>query len=55
MQSWYVLTDKWILAQKLRIPKIQFSDHMKLKKDDPYKGEQNTHGSKYGGKLWSKD
>jgi len=21
--SWYVLTDKWILAQKLRIPKIQ--------------------------------
>jgi hypothetical protein len=21
--TWYVLTDKWILAQKLRIPKIQ--------------------------------
>jgi hypothetical protein len=28
----YVLTDKWILAQKLRIPKIQFAKHMKLKK-----------------------
>jgi hypothetical protein len=28
------LTDKWILAQKLRIPKIQFAKHMKLKKED---------------------
>jgi hypothetical protein len=26
--------DKWILAQKLRIPKIQFKDHMKLKKEE---------------------
>jgi hypothetical protein len=26
------LTDKWILTQKLQIPKIQFIDHMKLKK-----------------------
>ena len=31
---WYALTDKWILAQKLRIPKIQFTDHMKLKKKE---------------------
>jgi hypothetical protein len=30
----YVLTDKWILAQKLGIPKIQFTDHMKLKKKE---------------------
>jgi hypothetical protein len=29
-----VLTDKWILAQKLRIPKIQFAKHMKLKKNE---------------------
>jgi hypothetical protein len=28
------LTDKWILAQKLRIPKIQFAKHMKLKKKE---------------------
>ena len=28
----YVLTDKWILAQNLGPPKIQFTDHMKLKK-----------------------
>ena len=28
----YALTDKWILAQKLQIPKIQFTDHMKFKK-----------------------
>jgi hypothetical protein len=27
-----VLTDKWILAQKLRIPKIQFAKHKKTKK-----------------------
>jgi hypothetical protein len=27
-------TDKWILAQKLRIFKIQFAKHMKLKKKD---------------------
>ena len=34
--TWYVLTDKWILAQKLRITKIQFAKHMKLKKNkDP--------------------
>jgi hypothetical protein len=29
-----VLTDKWILAQKLGNPKIQFRDHMKLKKKE---------------------
>ena len=30
----YILTDKRILPQKLGIPKIQFTDHMKLKKED---------------------
>ena len=29
--TWYAPTDKWILAQKLGIPKIQFAKHMKLK------------------------
>jgi hypothetical protein len=29
-----ICTDKWILAQKLRIPKIQFEKHMKLKKKE---------------------
>jgi hypothetical protein len=29
---WYALTDKWILAQKLRIPKIQTTDHMEFKR-----------------------
>jgi hypothetical protein len=34
--TWYALTDKQILAQKLRISKIQFAKHMKLtKKGDP--------------------
>jgi hypothetical protein len=32
--TWYSLTDKWILSQKLTIPKIQFTDHMKLKKKE---------------------
>jgi hypothetical protein len=32
--TWYALIDKWILAQKLRIPKIQFEKHMKFKKED---------------------
>ena len=30
----YAITDKWILAQKLGIPKIQLADHMKLKKKE---------------------
>jgi hypothetical protein len=29
---WYAFTDKWILAQKLRIPKIQLTDHVQIKK-----------------------
>ena len=28
------LIRKWILAKKFRIPNIQFTDHMKLKKED---------------------
>ena len=33
--KWYVLTDKWILAEKLRILyKMQFAKRMKLKKQD---------------------
>ena len=34
--TWYILTDKWILAQKLSIVryKIQFAKHMKLKKNE---------------------
>jgi hypothetical protein len=30
----YVLTDKWILAPKLRIPTMQLTDHVKLKKKE---------------------
>jgi hypothetical protein len=28
--TWYALTDEWILAQKFRIAEIKFTDHMKL-------------------------
>jgi hypothetical protein len=32
--TWFILTDKWILAQKFIISKIQFTDHTKLKKKE---------------------
>jgi hypothetical protein len=31
--TWYVLTDKWILAQKLRIPKIQFAKQQETQEE----------------------
>ena len=31
--TWYALTDKWILTQKLRRLKIQFTDHTNLKNE----------------------
>jgi hypothetical protein len=33
------LTNKWILAQKLQILKIQFTDHMRLKKKEDQRVE----------------
>jgi hypothetical protein len=30
----HALTDKWILIQKLGIPKTQFTDHMKLRQKE---------------------
>ena len=32
--TWYILTDKWILVQKLGITKIQSTDQMKVKKKE---------------------
>ena len=32
--GWYALTDKWILSQKLRMPKIEFAKYMKHKKKE---------------------
>jgi hypothetical protein len=43
-------------VSKLRIPMIQFTDHMKLKKkEDKMLGEQNSQGRKYRDKVWSRD
>jgi hypothetical protein len=39
--TWYALTNKWVLVQKLRIHKIQFIEHMKLKN----KEDQNVNVS----------
>ena len=52
------------MAQKLRKPKIQFTDHMKLKKKEDQsvgalvllkKGNKITHGAKYRDIVWSRD
>jgi hypothetical protein len=32
----YALTDKWILAQKHRTPKIQYAKHKKIKREDQW-------------------
>jgi hypothetical protein len=60
--TWYALTYKWILVPKLQITNIQFTNHMKLKKKRDkvwvlwyFLAEQNTHRSKYGDKVWSRD
>ena len=34
--TWYALIDKWILAQKLGIPKIKFTDQRKFKKTEDH-------------------
>jgi hypothetical protein len=52
----YALTDKCILAQKLQITKIEFTDNMKLKTKvwvlwSFLEEEQNTHRSKYEVKV----
>jgi len=64
MHSLITFTDKWILYQKLKIPKIQFIDHMKLKKNKDQsadasvllrRGNKNIHRRKYRDNLWSRD
>ena len=34
LHTWYALTDKWMLSQKLGMPRIQLTSQMKLKKKD---------------------
>jgi hypothetical protein len=53
----YTLTDKLILPHTLRIPQIQFIDHMKLKKENIFRSfleGGTTHGRKYRDKVWSR-
>ena len=64
VHSWYEFTDKWILVQKLRIPKIQFAKHMKLKKKEDQSvntlpllriGNKIPMERSYRDKVWSWD
>jgi hypothetical protein len=52
------------MFQKFRIPKIQFTDDLKLKKKEDQSEDasvllrrknKNTHMRKYGDKVWSRD
>ena len=63
-QTRYLLTDKWILAQKFRIPKIQFTDYMKPKKKEDQSVDASVlfrrvneilTGGSMGKKVWSRD
>ena len=55
----FVSVNKWILAQKLRIPTIQLGDHVKLKEKEDQSVDalvllrrgQDTHWRKYGDKV----
>jgi hypothetical protein len=42
----YALTEKWKLAQKLEIPTIQFTNHMKLKKKKDHTCTHLRRGNK---------
>jgi hypothetical protein len=46
----YALTDKWILAQKHRTPKIQFAKHKKFKKRED-KWEDTSFLLRMGNKI----
>ena len=48
--TWYAFTDKWILAQKTGILKIQFIDYIKLKKKEDQNVDDQSFlewGTKY--------
>ena len=58
------MSDNWISAQKLGIPKTQFPYKMMSKKEeeqsmDPWvllrRGNKNAHGKTYRDKMWSRD
>jgi hypothetical protein len=58
------LTDMWLLVQKLRIPKIQLTDHMKLKKKEDQsvdtsvllrRGNKILTGGNMEEKVWRRD
>jgi hypothetical protein len=60
--TWYALTEKWTLTQKLGISEVKLTDHMKLKKEDQNvdtsvllrRGNKILNGGKTE-KVWSRD
>ena len=62
--TWYALSGKWRLAQKLRIPKIQFAKHMKFKKKEDQSvdissllrmGNKRSYRDKVQSRAWRND
>ena len=59
--TWYTLTYKWTLAQGFRIPKIQITEQMRLKKKEEQsmdtlvllRGGTNTHGMRHAQCVFS--
>jgi hypothetical protein len=43
--TWYVLTNKWLLAQKLTIPMIQRTDHMEHRRKEDFWVDQGVEAS----------
>ena len=54
--TWYVLTDKWILAQIFGIPRIKFTDHIKLKRkeDQSVDTKEEQYSTKCGAETEGK-
>jgi hypothetical protein len=42
--AWYVLTDKWMLAKKYRIPRIQFKNSRRLTRIQEFKKVNKLKG-----------
>jgi hypothetical protein len=51
---WYVLTDKWILAQRIRIANIHFIDKRKLKKKKGQNVDASVRFRRRNIFLWEK-
>ena len=60
VHAWYLFTDKWILAQELRIPKKKFTEQMMLQEKEDKSVDASVLSRKENkvlmrDKVWSRD